>query len=59
MHVLFLLIIESLNENKEPNLTTNLRSPRAKRFANYALKTGTEGVLHYKTFMFVFLIIRM
>jgi hypothetical protein len=41
----FLLINESLNDEKEPNLTTNHRSPRAKRYANYALKTGTEGVL--------------
>jgi hypothetical protein len=40
----FLLINRSLNEDKEPNLTTNHRSPRAKRFANYALKTGMEGV---------------
>jgi hypothetical protein len=50
----FLLINESLNEDKELNFTTNHRSPRAKRFANYALKTGMEGVefsqqhlLHY------------
>jgi hypothetical protein len=41
----FLLINGSLNEDKELNLTTNHRSPRAKRFANYALKTGMEGVL--------------
>jgi hypothetical protein len=40
----FLLIHESLNEDKELNLTTNHRSPRAKRFANYTLKTGMEGV---------------
>jgi hypothetical protein len=40
----FLLINGSLNEDKELNLTTNHRSPRAKRFANYALKTGMEGV---------------
>jgi hypothetical protein len=40
----FLLINGSLNEDKEPNLTTNHRSPRAKRFANYALKTGMKGV---------------
>jgi hypothetical protein len=33
----FLLINGSLNKDKEPNLTTNHRSPRAKRFANYAL----------------------
>jgi hypothetical protein len=42
----FLLINESLNEEKELNPTTNHRSPRAKRFANYALKTGMEGVFH-------------
>jgi hypothetical protein len=41
-----LLINESLNEDKEPNLTTNHRTPRAKRFTNYALKTGMEGVLN-------------
>jgi hypothetical protein len=41
----FLLINRSLNEDKELNLTTNHRSPRAKRFANYALKTGMEGVV--------------
>jgi hypothetical protein len=41
----FLLINEYLNEDKEPNITTNHRSPRAKRFTNYALKTGMEGVL--------------
>jgi hypothetical protein len=35
----------SLNENKEPNLTTNHRLPRAKRFVNYAFKTGKEGVV--------------
>jgi hypothetical protein len=40
----FLLINGSLNEDKEPNLTTNHISPRAKRFANYALKTGMEEV---------------
>jgi hypothetical protein len=40
----YLLINGSLNENKELNLTTNHRSPRAKRFANYALKIGMEGV---------------
>jgi hypothetical protein len=40
----FLLINRSLNKDKELNLTTNHRSPRAKRFANYALKTGMEGV---------------
>jgi hypothetical protein len=40
----FLLINGSLNEDKEPNLTTNHRSPWAKRFANYALTTGMEGV---------------
>jgi hypothetical protein len=40
----FLLINESLNEDKYPNHTINHRSPRAKRFANYALKTGMEGV---------------
>jgi hypothetical protein len=28
----------------EPNLTTYHRSPRAKRFTNYALKTGMEEV---------------
>jgi hypothetical protein len=44
MHVLFLLINGSLNEDKESNLTTNHRSSWAKRFANYALKTGMEGV---------------
>jgi hypothetical protein len=43
----FLLINGSLNEDKELNLTTNHRSPRAKRFANYALKTGMEGVLQF------------
>jgi hypothetical protein len=42
----FLLINGSLNEDKEPNLTTNHRSPRAKRFVNYALKTGMQGVLY-------------
>jgi hypothetical protein len=31
--------------DKEPNLTTNYRTPRAKRFANYALKIGMEGVI--------------
>jgi hypothetical protein len=41
----FLLINGSLNEDKELNLTTNHRSPRAKKFANYALKTGMEGVV--------------
>jgi hypothetical protein len=41
----FLLINGSLNEDKEPNLTTNHRSPWAKRFANYALKIGMEGVV--------------
>jgi hypothetical protein len=40
----FLVINGSLNKDKEPNLTTNRRSPSAKRFANYALKTGMEGV---------------
>jgi hypothetical protein len=40
----FLLINGSLNEDKESNLTTNYRSTRAKRFINYALKTGMEGV---------------
>jgi hypothetical protein len=40
----FLLINESLNKDKVPNLTTNHRSPRAKRFVNYALKTRMEGV---------------
>jgi hypothetical protein len=40
----FLLINGSLNEDKETNLTTNHRSPRAKRFTNYALKTEMEGV---------------
>jgi hypothetical protein len=40
----FLLINGSLNKDKESNLTTNHRSPRAKRFANYALKTGMEEV---------------
>jgi hypothetical protein len=40
----FLLINGSLNKDKEQNLITNHRSPRAKRFANYALKTGMEGV---------------
>jgi hypothetical protein len=40
----FLLINGSLNKEKEPNLTTNHRSPRAKRFVNYALKTGMERV---------------
>jgi hypothetical protein len=44
----FLLINGSLNEDKEPNFTTNHRSPRAKRFANYALKTGMEGVASSK-----------
>jgi hypothetical protein len=39
-----LLINGSLKKDKELNLTTNHRSPRSKRFANYALKTGTEGV---------------
>jgi hypothetical protein len=38
----------SLNEDKESNLITNHRSSRVKRFANYALKTGTEGVLFIK-----------
>jgi hypothetical protein len=41
----FLLINGSLNEDKELNLTTNHRSPRAKRFVNYALKTRMEGVI--------------
>jgi hypothetical protein len=40
----FLLINRFLNEDKEPNLTTNHKSPRAKRFTNYALKTGMDGV---------------
>jgi hypothetical protein len=35
----------SLNKDKELNLTTNHRSPRAKKFTNYALKTRIEGVL--------------
>jgi hypothetical protein len=30
------------------NLTPNHRSPRAKRFANYALKTGMDGVTIYQ-----------
>jgi hypothetical protein len=41
----FLLINESLNEDKELNLTTNLKLPKVKRFTNYALKTGMEGVI--------------
>jgi hypothetical protein len=41
----FLLINESLNDEKELNLTTNHSSPRAKKYTNYALKTETEGVL--------------
>jgi hypothetical protein len=41
----FLLINRSLNEDKEPNLTTNHKSPMTKRFANYAFKTGAERVL--------------
>jgi hypothetical protein len=41
----FLLINGSLNEEKELNLTTNHRSPRAKRFTNYALKTEMEEVI--------------
>jgi hypothetical protein len=49
MHALFLLINESFSENKEPNVTTNHRSPRAKKFENYALKTGMEGVIKLKT----------
>jgi hypothetical protein len=40
----FFLINESLNEDKELNLTTNHRSPWAKEFANCVLKTGMEGV---------------
>jgi hypothetical protein len=40
----FLLINESLNEDKEPNFTTNHISHRDKIFANYALKTGMKGV---------------
>jgi hypothetical protein len=40
----FLLINGSLNEDKELNVTTNHRSPRAKIFANYALKTRMEGI---------------
>jgi hypothetical protein len=44
----FLLINGFLNEDKELNLTTNHRPPRAKRFANYALKTGMEGVLKHR-----------
>jgi hypothetical protein len=44
----FLLINGSLNEDKELNLTINHRSPRAKRFVNYALKTGMEGVQNVK-----------
>jgi hypothetical protein len=39
------LINWSLNEDKEPNLTTNYRSSIAKRFANYALKTEMEEVI--------------
>jgi hypothetical protein len=49
----FLLINECLNKNKEQMFTTNHRSPREKRFANYALKTGMEGVVviqvHHRT----------
>jgi hypothetical protein len=41
----FLLINGPLNEDKELNLTINHKSPRVKRFANYVLKTGMEGVL--------------
>jgi hypothetical protein len=40
-----LLINVLLNEDNEPNSTTNHRSPRAKRIANYAVKIGIEGVL--------------
>jgi hypothetical protein len=41
----FLLINVFLNKDKETNLTTNHRLTRAKRFANYAFKTGIEGVV--------------
>jgi hypothetical protein len=44
----FLIINESLNKDKVLNLTTNHRSPRAKIFANYALKTGMKGVYTIK-----------
>jgi hypothetical protein len=43
----FLLINEYLNKDKELNLTINHRSPSAKRFTNYVLKTGMEEVLYW------------
>jgi hypothetical protein len=42
----FLLINKSLNDDKELSLTINHRSPRTKRYANYAFKTGIEGVFN-------------
>jgi hypothetical protein len=49
----FLLINEPLNNYKELNLTTNHRSPRAKRFRNCALKTGMEGVPQIERLMLI------
>jgi hypothetical protein len=51
----FLLINVFLNENKESNLTTNHRSPRAKRFTNYALKARMEEVYIFKWVNYVWL----
>jgi hypothetical protein len=46
MHAFFLLINECLDEYKEQILP-----PRAKRFANYAIKTGIEGVVQAVIFI--------